>query len=132
MFDAILSEYNALEQEISRKREAVVEAIKPKFHEPFAKFFEAHEELEALWFCAYTPYFNDGEECIFSVRETYGVVGDDEYVYGYGDEPVAKSIREADDIVHSLPEDVIRGLFGDHVKVVITRDGVNVEEYDHD
>ena len=29
-------------------------------------------------------------------------------------------------------EDALKTLFGDHVKVIVTRDGVEVEEYDHD
>lgn len=29
-------------------------------------------------------------------------------------------------------EDALKTLFGDHVKVIVTKDGVEVEEYDHD
>lgn len=32
----------------------------------------------------------------------------------------------------SIPEDVIKNLFGDHVRIIIDRDGVTTEEYDHD
>lgn len=29
-------------------------------------------------------------------------------------------------------EDALKTLFGDHVKVIVTKDGVEVEEYEHD
>lgn len=32
----------------------------------------------------------------------------------------------------SIPEEIFLELFGDHARVVVTREGVSVEEYDHD
>lgn len=31
--------------------------------------FEKHSKLDAIYWAQYTPYFNDGDECVFSVHE---------------------------------------------------------------
>lgn len=39
--------------------------LKPEF----AAFFEANPRVEAVRWTQYTPYFNDGEACVFSVND---------------------------------------------------------------
>lgn len=34
--------------------------------------------------------------------------------------------------LNDIPEDIFEDLFGDHVRVIVTRAGVEVEDYDHD
>ncbi|MBB3752418.1 hypothetical protein FHT44_004930 [Mycolicibacterium sp. BK634] len=49
----------------------------------------AFPEVEAVRWHQYTPYFNDGEECVFSIREAYvkffGVDEGGDYEDGYTD-----------------------------------------------
>src|SRR5690606_15518821 len=33
----------------------------------FKETFEKHPELEAIYFTAFTPYFNDGDPCVYGI-----------------------------------------------------------------
>lgn len=188
MFDGLLTDYDAMRAEMQKRQEELATTLRPKFQEAFVPIFERHPSLEAITFTAYTPHFNDGEECIYSVnepymeafdfseiesydakrisaakhfvltgevdpdtRETYDKWAKDRYEsaeaylrsgsQGYidlGPEKLAELGAITDEyptveaIIRAVPEEVMRGMFGDHMKVIITADGVEAEEYDHD
>jgi hypothetical protein len=153
----------------------------------FKPLLDAHPIIESLEFTAYTPYFMDGDECIYSVGDLGATLVDidvdyppeffESYSDSYGqtlallrDGTVPTSswmpkgvddyesyfrknnaglielgIEKLEEIVAAreagqdyvrllagIPDDVIRDMFGDHVKVTITREGVTVDQYDHD
>lgn len=166
---------------------AASESLRENFAEVFGTFLADHPQVENIQFTAYTPYFADGEECIFGVNEPWfefkgveieaydvpdivdieeliafkqtGAVGVDQQtdfdryyhrswpsvealaqsrldVYGDCDLPALlaalKAWPEAARSFGSLPGDVIRDMFGDHVKVTVSRDGTEADSYDHD
>ena len=138
----------------------------------------------ALKWKQYTPYFNDGDACTFSVHEPYlSKVGEededddedrtlDQAIDRYGDPDRQESYQTNDysaaawrpdgkypqktvtyvvrgfpaidgydktaleklrDAWDSLPEDVLKGAFGDHVACQVLADGTaSVDEYSHD
>lgn len=43
-----------------------------------------------------------------------------------------KDLKAVNAEVQGIPEDVMEDLFGDHVQVTVTREGMEVEGYDHD
>lgn len=186
MFDDILKEYSELEAELARRVELSA-PLRPKFHAAFQSFFDKHPDLSAITFTAYTPYFNDGDECIYGVNEPEmsamgfeleswdaakarqaaefqrtGEVPADvrEAFKGWAssryDSPeaylrsgaekffalsseslqavgaIGAEYNAIQEIVSAVPDDVMKGMFGDHVKVVIGRESVETEEYDHD
>lgn len=117
--------------------------------------------IKGLIWTQYTPYYNDGDECIFSVNEPSIIVGDPaevdspyddehaieiwsdwEIVLKYHGEQVERAgltreqyeaAREfARELASEGLEDVLRQAFGDHVMVKVTADGVEVDDYDHD
>lgn len=45
---------------------------------------------------------------------------------------VSANIKELMEGLQQIPEEAYEQMFGDHVQVVVTRDGVEVEEYEHD
>jgi hypothetical protein len=45
------------------------ERMKGTFAQIFKTFFEHYPEIKAVGWTQYTPYFNDGEECIFNVHD---------------------------------------------------------------
>lgn len=53
-----------------------------------------------------------------------------------GDAPEAskdcETIQQVYDLLNSFSDDDYKAMFGDHVKVIVTRAGVHTEEYDHD
>ena len=188
MFDEMLTEFETMKAELLKRQVELSVSIRPKFHEAFALIFKRHPKLENITFTAYTPYFNDGDECVYSVNEpemsACGIEDIESYSAGTiakaaefqrtgvvpaevksdysrwassrydspetylrstaaeylkldaseleelgaiaGDFPAVQAILEA------VPEEVMKGMFGDHVKVVITADAVEVDEYDHD
>lgn len=111
-------------------KEALAEAFKPIFAE--------HPTVISFEWRQYTPFFNDGDVCSFSVHGDYPEIqfeGDEdrEEVPYKCEDPSRKAADDAiGDAISGVPEDIMLAVFGDHCKVVATRDGFEVEEYDHD
>lgn len=111
-------------------------------------FFQQFPEVESFRWTQYTPYFNDGEPCVFSVHDWYTVNltnGDqleDVYYSEYLNRRNAEAGNEPDletrvantlhDLLGEVDEDTMLALFGDHAQVIVSRNGIDVEEYDHD
>lgn len=139
----IQNQANELKAQIENLKKEAANLVKPMLME----FLEENPEVRGLAWVQYTPYFNDGDECVFRMGDTtfywYGEdyeeleVGEEAYEGLYHHESSAcsadtyKNCREFSSILESL-EDEMKLLFNDHVTVKVTRDGVEVEEYDHD
>lgn len=138
--------------------------IKDKMKLAFKEFFDANPEVEEMTWVQYTPWFNDGDTCEFSVNDIvipvylnddereeaedchyYDLEGfqidnyykerltDAEEVFGADRaKELATAIKEFRSDFHSIPEEVMEGVFNNHVKVTATREGFEVEEYEHD
>jgi hypothetical protein len=117
----------------------------------------------------YTPYFNDGEPCVFGVSTAWFRTVDDSQDAGrydlevdYGSHPTLGEIKGAYE--GSYPnrrfveteyvgehesalrackalsaaldggefDDVLQANFGDHAQITVTREGIDVEYYEHD
>lgn len=132
----------------------------------FDMLFEAYPQLQSISWTQYSPYFNDGDECVFSAHTDDFSVNwietasedseededEDEDYDDYGHEsnytwkhPEGKVLLpesertlqgEACDkiaeLLENFDEDNLKDMFGNHVKVVITRKGVTTDEYSHD
>lgn len=114
--------------------------------------FEEYPELESFAWTQYTPYFMDGDVCEFGVNPDYidAVINGTEVevskCYGewnalekrYDPKPeeeytTAEKLGDVlPGLVSSVNEDVMKDLFGDHAKVTVNREGIIVEEYEHD
>lgn len=184
-----LVDQNALEQqmlEINAKIAALkaesVALSKNVFHTAVSNFFNNYPEVSAVIWQQYTPYFNDGDTCEFSVHEPAFLSAADYDAYSEGNldniyeyssfeapsdwvyksaanvenkyrqeyqktidkyEELAKNfgnrlteIQIGVDNFHKLfneiGSDVMLSLFGDHVQVTVTKDGIEVDEYSHD
>jgi hypothetical protein len=178
LFDELKEMKAAYDRKLQDEGQA---AVKDAFKDLFDKF----TEIRSVVWSQYTPYFNDGDTCTFSVHEfdvnigtdedlqkqidekklamkaaadageyksaqkirdevedLMGRLGGDDDDYGYGESLYAlarsKDPRENDiaDAVRflqrELPDDVLESVFGDHVRIVATRQGFKVTEQDHD
>jgi hypothetical protein len=218
-------EHKSLQDQINALNAQMREKSKELMKEAFREFLDKYGEVvESVFWTQYTPYFNDGEACEFSVHDTFILLKDDEDACEYegsslydeesiGDlkEDIAKweawekdpmgearkyqsaqikrygrnpfdprssysyryeskseedlmrewkphyvsknscqeQLRIAELIVSKYPnlkndfyeiksmiggldEDLMKAMFGDHVKVIVSKDGIEVEEYDHD
>ena len=114
------------------------------------QFMVDNPEIEAIRWTQYIPWFNDGEPCLFAVNEikfsTEKTVENDEgdyedgFVYdnesndsddNYVTETTYQNFETLSEILHDS-EDSLQYAFGDHVQVTVTKDGIDVEEYEHD
>ena len=99
--------------------------------------FETYPELKSFGWRQYTPYFNDGDACYFSVHADEPDIngeGSDEW---YDEEGWQN--KAADDIaelVYSIDEGYLKRRFDDHAEVTVTRtrNGYKAEsdDYRHD
>lgn len=121
------------------------------------QFFEKHKYAQAIGWTQYTPYFNDGDECVFGIGEVRVRVDPEirSIVDKYAGEEVeewadADNLYEAFIETYSLEEselkndmtaiqntiwgnsDVMLEAFGDHAKVIATPAEITVNFYDHD
>lgn len=112
----------------------------------FTEFFNQHPEVHALKWHQYTPYFNDGDTCEFSVYDVSYLpadkakaqesdtdfVNDEDFLetWGRSENPTHDAVSSFWD--NTKDDDIFQIIFGDHVCVLATRDGFTVAEYEHD
>ena len=70
-FSALEEQMNSVNKEIEALKKSHIEASKQVFHKAISAFFQKYPEVEALRWNQYTPYFNDGDTCEFSVHELF-------------------------------------------------------------
>lgn len=147
------SELDALKARMIELEQEMQNAGKTFFTNAAQDLFDKYPELDEFSWTQYTPYFNDGDECIFSVHSDYpeGVVNGervDELTKSYGtwDSVNRKYIPKAESeltledrigedlttLLGAVPTNTMKQMFGDHVKVTVNREGIVVEDYDHD
>jgi hypothetical protein len=121
--------------------------------EEFKNFFDANPTVKSVAWTQYTPHFNDGDVCEFS-RHEFNVAGDldNDLKASYKDSPdyefddtaffgswsfedrseVKRALKVLEKTLGGDTEAVFRAAFGDGYRIIATRKGFNVEEYDHD
>jgi hypothetical protein len=108
--------------------------------------------VAAVRWTQYTPYFNDGDPCIFGVNDftvklTDGDPDAGDYGDGYLNEwdmrdrgtggwatgyaNLAPALRSLEEVSEHF-EEFLKESFGDHATVTATRAGFEIEFYDHD
>ena len=66
---------------IAALKKQMMEELRKDFHGALVELFDAYPFVHAVHFTAYTPYFNDGDECTFSSHHyDCGFNGYDGYV----------------------------------------------------
>lgn len=136
--------------EFKRAREALDERVKANgiaaMKASFSDFFDAHPDIYAFRWTQYTPYFNDGDTCEFGVYDL-------EYKLGGKPDGWAKDTdfakdwkfcshdgniqgpydSEVEDFWEGLKDEpIFKTIFGDHVIILVTREGFTVAGYEHD
>ncbi|MFA7407704.1 MAG: hypothetical protein WCY93_07820 [Anaerolineaceae bacterium] len=218
--ETLKAEQKTLGQKIMLLREEMKEKSKELMKAGFRDFFEKYDgAVHAIFWTQFTPFFSDGEECIFSVNDIYIALTEDdlgehegseicntedlknlqrgleearvyfadpyaaavkyreEWISKYKRDPfdtgyrwsnktpeenmrnwnpyyqtlaemednvavveefvknypnLADDFRELVKIVSSIEDGLMNDMFGDHVKVIVTKSGIETEEYDHD
>lgn len=149
------SKYDTLKQKIADAQQEFRDTAKELFREQSEALFEKHPRLEAFAWHQYTPYFNDGDECVFRVSTDYPKIKltdpteEEKEAWESGEVWVysarralseGKEISELDrisidvvDFLEGFEESLMKDMFEDHVEVTVKRDGtVETDSYDHD
>lgn len=163
-FEQLISD----QAELQRKFQEQAQGL---FKEITKEFFDKNPGITGVVWTQYTPYFNDGDTCVFSVQDPtftnapvdelsdirwgdyegdtegvwaadnvgYVLESDREYhqdtknaILAVGGVDAAACALFSKAVGSSEMEDVMQAMFGDHVKVIATREGFDVEDYDHD
>lgn len=138
-------------QNMKDQKKALTQQLQQEFPKLMATLFEKHQTLEKFGWTQYTPYFNDGDECVFGVNFRWGLsvlhIGGKSFGDGRQDEDrreleeeptaeesAAAKVIEKDitEFLKEVDEEFYKDLFGDHVLVLVTKDGATTEKYDHD
>ncbi len=142
-YESAMEEYKAARAELERMRKAAVSVCANAFKEVLQETFDKHPWVESVSFTQYTPYFNDGDECTFSVHAYYDALyinSESFYDAGYRYDPKNRTMsketeqayKDFSKVIESFADEDMKEMFGDHVKVTITRSGINVEGYSHE
>lgn len=140
--------YSESIEKIKTLKEQAASLAKEHMSTAAKQIFEAYPKLQAFRWTQYTPYFNDGDECVFSSRAEYASVKYEEYgdaedeeegfseVYTYKGCDFPEDIQAAHNEIKKgfgiVQDEDFKAVFGDHVQVTATRQGFEVEEYQHD
>ncbi len=105
----------------------------------FEEVFQKYPELKSFSFPAYTPYFNDGDECVFNVYNVDIINGIDIYDYDeltnglFSEGAMKNAIEEIDAINYKLDSSIFQAAFGDHSLITVRRNmTVDIDDYEHD
>lgn len=127
------------------------------FKEASADIFDKYPALMGFTWRQYTPYFADGDECIFGAQtdcidlrivDELGVLHEEDefsdtdlydYSGGYKNKKLKDPLgprelagRDVLQFLATFEDKDFKDMFGDHVRVTVTRDGVETEDYEHD
>lgn len=150
-----------MQKELQAVKAKFTERATEEFTKAINQIFVEYPQLETIAWTQYSPYFNDGDECTFSVHactfsnahadefnlwgefndkedakeKQYWAIGDE--WYDDEDANAPDGLRDVhtqfDSILQSAEfEDILHEMFGNHVKVICTKTGIDTEEYDHD
>ncbi len=64
--------------QINEIKQQLVDKLKPRFKDLFIPFLTKYPQVKEVRWTQYTPYFNDGESCEFSVNELNGFIDPNE------------------------------------------------------
>jgi hypothetical protein len=146
--------YVDMKVKIAEAKKAMEKVAKNAFNEITEEFFDANPDIQSFGWTQYTPYFNDGDECVFSAHVDYPTVtfisesgkiikfndnycemtdsNGDEVNYDLYEKEAKKQAKEVSKFFKPFDQADLKTLFGDHIEVIVTRKGVTTEDYEHD
>lgn len=114
------------------------ENVRPALKEAFEDIRKLIPNLKAIRWHQYTPYFNDGDECVFGVHGAYFSVGaveggdyDDGFECYFDDKKQQELINTFNRNLENI-SDMLKIAFGDHAQITLTEKEIEVDEYEHD
>lgn len=134
-----MQQYAEIKKTIAEAVKAAEAVMKTAFNEAAKDLFTKYPEMELFSWTQYTPYFNDGEECVFRTQTGYPTIRfTDETEYDSNScEGEADSERPefeaVSEFLNIFETEDLKTIFGDHIRVTVNRDGTtSTEGYEHD
>ena len=157
-----LKELKEKQSQISDIKKQVLDLSSGIFEDFYKYIFEKYPKLDSFGWTQYTPYFNDGETCVFYANTNYITVNDEYFedaswsqevkVLDWGtwnsqlrkyegrvEEPnpdydavLFEASNEITNFLGQFDNDFYLTKFGDHASITVTKDGVDISDYDHD
>lgn len=150
------------QKEIKKLQKEILDISVKIFTDLTKIIFEKYPKVKSFGWNQYTPYFNDGETCFFSVNTDWIYINGDPAdeadwisktkITNHGtwnqklkkyegrtevsnlnyDEDLSKATDEIREFLNNFDEDFFMSQFGDHVEVKITSEGISIDELEHD
>ena len=147
-----MADFKELQEQLKNIKEQMQETASKAFKQGCQSIFDEHPQLTSFTWMQYTPYWNDGDVCEFSVHKDYPYATwaneeDVEYDSAWGDELWTRyEVRKGEveptyketvamavtGLLEAIDDDTLKAIFGDHVVIRVTRQGMDIIEYDHE
>jgi len=128
-------EYEALQKEYAAKMDALRAEMKEKAQEYFKaglkNLFAEHPDLNSFSWTQYTQFWNDGDQCYFSVHAyaesvyVNGENGEEHYLRleqeGKEYDEAMRLPRAVCDFINTFSNEDMQTMFGDHVEITVNR-----------
>ncbi len=125
-----------IKDKLAALKQEYIETARAEFKKGTDELFDNNPKLKSFGFTAYTPYFNDGDECTYSAHTDYPDINGESYdnfAYSKTENKELISLAEiVTEFLRQFDDDVYQEIIGNHVKVTITKDGIETEDYEHD
>lgn len=154
--ETVIADFEQISEKFEKQKTEASEKFKIAFAAFVSDFFKLVPSVKSVSWNQYTPYFNDGDSCTFSVNEPtfYNFIVDDDYdenededtdknqwaldswqLHDYVkfgiSEPESKLMEFLSATIQEN-EVFLEEIFGDHMKIILTANGIEEVEYDHD
>jgi hypothetical protein len=126
--ETLQEQFSTFKAEVEELRVKLQKTGEQFLAQNFKELFEKYPKLETISWSQYTPYFNDGEECIFRSNHKYADIEGTEL----SDKEHDVIEEEIKQFMNQLDNELLKNLFGDHVQLVVSKEGISVEDYDHE
>lgn len=158
--DKPLQELQQTIADLEVAKKVAAEKAKEKLGPALQQFLKEYPFIKTIAWTQYAPHFNDGDECIFRVNDIYfcteklseydyeavenqGFSGggsfDSSFFKDYHQDMIVAGLTEeiynqATILSDTLrdAEDLLKEVFGNHVAVLVTSTGIDVQDHEHD
>lgn len=129
-----MEQYKEAKAKMKVAMEEANNVVKDAFKSAAKSLFADNSDLVSFSWRQYTPYFNDGDECVFGSHTDYP------YINGSDPWDVEEDQKEKSEAMQKkvvaflgvFDDEDFKSMFGDHCEVTVTPTEIEVEEYDHD
>lgn len=111
MSKELLRDLEEKTKEINQIKEDLMSKLRPKLQGIFKDFLEKYPQIKYIQWQQYTPYFNDGEECVFHVYDLHAFTEHEDECDYEGSFPIYDFYFERSSDHHNTELDALINVF---------------------